>query len=113
MPSSVADLVVLDTLSKLQAHGHGLFGYCRPCQRHFDVPIPVLIAARGTDNRQPRGRHAAGKVRKTPPPRDGDSHHGPQQSLISGPPVRRRPSRLTDRRHQFISGSYTTAFSRR
>ena len=50
MPSTVADLIVLDTLGKLQAHGHGLSGYCRPCRRHFDVPILVLIAARGTDS---------------------------------------------------------------
>jgi hypothetical protein len=29
MPSSAADLIVLDTLGKLHAHGHGLNGYCR------------------------------------------------------------------------------------
>jgi hypothetical protein len=35
---------------KLHADGHGLFGYCRSCDRHFDVPLPVLIAARSTDS---------------------------------------------------------------
>ena len=40
----------LDTLGKLHAHGHGLFGYCRRCDRHFDVPLPTLIAARGADS---------------------------------------------------------------
>jgi hypothetical protein len=32
--------IVLDTIGKLHAHGHGLFGYCRRCDRHFDVPPP-------------------------------------------------------------------------
>jgi hypothetical protein len=44
---SNADRIVLDTLGKLHAHDHGLFGYCRNCDRHFDVPLPALIAARG------------------------------------------------------------------
>jgi hypothetical protein len=29
MASPAADLIVLDTLGKLHAHGHGLNGYCR------------------------------------------------------------------------------------
>jgi hypothetical protein len=29
MPSPAADLIVLDTLGKLYAHGHGLSGHCR------------------------------------------------------------------------------------
>jgi len=47
---SNADRITLDTLGKLQAHGHGLNGYCRRCQRHFAVPLPVLIVARGADS---------------------------------------------------------------
>ena len=47
---SNADRIVLDTLGKLHAHRHGLFGYCRRCDRHFDVPLPALIAARGADS---------------------------------------------------------------
>jgi len=43
-------LLVLDTLGKLHAHGHGLRGYCRGCQRHFDVPLPALIAVRRADS---------------------------------------------------------------
>jgi hypothetical protein len=50
MPSPAADLIVLDTIGKLHAHGHGLNGYCRPCRRFFKVPMPVLIAARGADS---------------------------------------------------------------
>ena len=50
MPSPAADLVVLGTIGKLYAHGHGLSGYCRPCRRYFRVPMPVLIAARGADS---------------------------------------------------------------
>jgi hypothetical protein len=50
MPSPAADLIVLDTLGKLYAHGHGINGYCRPCRRFFRVPMPVLIAARGADS---------------------------------------------------------------
>jgi hypothetical protein len=37
MPSPLADLIVLDTLGKLRAHGHGIGGYCLVCQRIFDV----------------------------------------------------------------------------
>jgi hypothetical protein len=51
MPSPAADTIVLDTLGKLYAHGHGLSGYCRPCRRFFRVSMPVLIAARGADSR--------------------------------------------------------------
>ncbi len=29
--------IILDTLGKLHAHGHGLFGYCRRCDRQFPV----------------------------------------------------------------------------
>ena len=47
---SNADRITLDTLGKLHAHRHGLFGYCRTCDRHFDVPLPALIAARGADS---------------------------------------------------------------
>jgi hypothetical protein len=47
---SNADRIVLDTLCKLHAHGHGLFGYCRTYNRHFDVPLPALIVARGADS---------------------------------------------------------------
>jgi hypothetical protein len=43
-------LIVLDTLGKLHAHGHGLNGYCRPCRRFLPVPMPALIAARGADS---------------------------------------------------------------
>jgi hypothetical protein len=50
MASPAADLIVLDTLGKLYAHGHGLTGYCRPCRRYFRVPMPLLIAARGGDS---------------------------------------------------------------
>ena len=50
MASPAADLIVLDTLGKLYAHGHGLNGYCRPCRRFFLVPTLVLVAARGADS---------------------------------------------------------------
>jgi hypothetical protein len=50
MASPAADLIVLDTLGKLYAHGYGLNGYCRPCRRFFHVPMPSLIAARGADS---------------------------------------------------------------
>jgi hypothetical protein len=50
MPSSAADLIVLDTLGKLRAHGHGLNGYCRACRRYFNVAMPALIAARGPES---------------------------------------------------------------
>jgi hypothetical protein len=50
MPSPAAELIVLDTIGKLYAHGHGLSGYCRPCRRFFLVPMLVLIAARRADS---------------------------------------------------------------
>ena len=50
MASPAADLIVLDTLGKLYAHGHGINGYCRTCRRYFCVPMPLLIAARGADS---------------------------------------------------------------
>ena len=50
MPSPAADLIVLDTIGKLYAHGHGLSGYCRPCRRYFLVPMTLLIATRGPDS---------------------------------------------------------------
>jgi len=43
-------LLVRDALGKLDAHGHGLCGYCSACDRHSKVPMPVLIAARGADS---------------------------------------------------------------
>ena len=48
--SPAAYLIVLDTLGKLHAHGHGLNGYCRGCGRRFGVPMPFLMAARGSDS---------------------------------------------------------------
>jgi hypothetical protein len=50
LASPAVDLVVLDTIGKLRARGHGLGGHCRPCRRFFHVPMPVLIAARGADS---------------------------------------------------------------
>jgi hypothetical protein len=47
---AAADLIVLDTLGKLDAHGYGLTGYGRSCRRYFGVPMPVLIAARCADD---------------------------------------------------------------
>jgi len=47
MSSPASGLAVLDTLGKLYAHGHGLFGYSRTCGRHFTMPMLALIAARG------------------------------------------------------------------
>jgi hypothetical protein len=49
MLSPAAYLIVLDTLGKLHAHGHGLNGYCRGCGRRFGVPMPFPMAARGFD----------------------------------------------------------------
>jgi hypothetical protein len=49
MASPAADLIVLDTLGKLHAHGHGLGGIARVCRLLFRVPMPAIIAARGTD----------------------------------------------------------------
>jgi hypothetical protein len=50
MRPSAADLVVLDTLANLHAHGHGLNGYCRSCGRFYNVPMATLIAVRGADS---------------------------------------------------------------
>ena len=44
------DLIVIDTLGKLYAHGHGVGGYCRDCRRLFSVSIVVLIRERGADS---------------------------------------------------------------
>jgi len=76
---SNAHRIVLDTLGKLHAHGHGLFGWCRKCDRHFDVPLPALIAARGADSPVVRMRPlrcaACGgrdtEIRITAPPKGG------------------------------------------
>jgi hypothetical protein len=38
MASPATDLIALDTLGKLRAHGHGLGGNCRSCRRHYGVP---------------------------------------------------------------------------
>jgi hypothetical protein len=37
MPSPLADMIVLDTLGKLYARGHGVGGHCRACRRLFSV----------------------------------------------------------------------------
>ena len=47
---STANRIVLDALGKLNAHDQGLFGYCRSCDRHNNVPLPALIAAGGDDS---------------------------------------------------------------
>lgn len=44
------ELTVLDTLGKLYAYGHGLFGYCKVCPRAFIVSMPALIRERGGDS---------------------------------------------------------------
>ena len=49
MPSPLADLIVLDTLGKLYAHGHGIGGYCLDCRRLFAVSLTVLMLERGRD----------------------------------------------------------------
>jgi hypothetical protein len=50
MPSPAADLVVLDTIGKLYAHGHGLNGYCRTCRRYFGASMSAPIAMRGANS---------------------------------------------------------------
>ena len=50
MASPAADLIVLDTIGKLYAHGHGINGYCRTCRRYFRVPMSVLVTGRGADS---------------------------------------------------------------
>jgi hypothetical protein len=42
-----ADLVVLDTLGKLYAHGHGLIGYCRTHQLTYASMLDVDSSERG------------------------------------------------------------------
>jgi hypothetical protein len=46
MASAAADLIVIDTLRKLYARGHGLAGRCRMRRRSVAVPMPVPTAAR-------------------------------------------------------------------
>lgn len=55
--------IVLDTLGKLYAHGHGLDGWCLDCagrylpaapatervRSSFDIDMPALISERGTE----------------------------------------------------------------
>jgi hypothetical protein len=60
---SNADRIVLDTRGTLHAHSHGLFGWCRKCDGHVEVPVPAIIAARGamcSIPAIPEGRRAAG-----------------------------------------------------
>jgi hypothetical protein len=42
---------VLDTIGKLYAHGHGLFGYCKVCQRACIVSMVALVRERVGDSR--------------------------------------------------------------
>src|ERR1700736_6367003 len=42
-------LIVLDTLSKLEEHVHGIGGYCLDRRRLFNASPPVLILERGRD----------------------------------------------------------------
>jgi hypothetical protein len=49
MHRPAADLIVIDTLGRLYAHGYELTGYCRVCRRYLRVPMLALIAARGAD----------------------------------------------------------------
>jgi hypothetical protein len=55
---SARDFIVLDTLGKLYAHGHGIGDYCLDCRRLFNVSMAVLTLERGRDCRT---------VRMTPP----------------------------------------------
>jgi hypothetical protein len=48
---SARDSIVLDTLGKLYARGHGIGGYCLACQRVFAASLPALIKERGGDAR--------------------------------------------------------------
>jgi hypothetical protein len=41
------DLIRLDTLGKLYAHGHGIAGYCLTCQRLFAVDMVEFLRERG------------------------------------------------------------------
>ena len=47
---SDAQRIILDTLRQAPRARPRLFGYSRRCDRHFDVPVPALIAARGADS---------------------------------------------------------------
>jgi hypothetical protein len=49
--ASARGFIVLDTLGKLYAHGHGIGSYCLVCQRVFLVLLPSLITERGGDAR--------------------------------------------------------------
>jgi hypothetical protein len=40
----------LDTLGKLQQHGHGIGGYCLICRKLFAVDMAALVAERGADS---------------------------------------------------------------
>ena len=44
------DLIVIDTLGKLYAHGHGVGGYCRDCRRLFSVSMAALIHERSAES---------------------------------------------------------------
>jgi hypothetical protein len=46
MPSPLADLIVLNTLSMLAGHGYGVGGYCLDCRRLFAVSLTVLTLER-------------------------------------------------------------------
>ena len=56
-------MIVLDTIGKLDRHGHGMFGWCGRCATlyrpergpsnppaSFDIDLPALIAERGADH---------------------------------------------------------------
>jgi hypothetical protein len=43
-------VLVLDTLAKLHAHGHGVGGYCRSCRRLFSISMPDLMRDRGANS---------------------------------------------------------------
>jgi hypothetical protein len=48
--SPAPDLIVIDTLGKLAAHGHGVGGYCRDCRGLFSVSMPALIHERRAES---------------------------------------------------------------
>jgi hypothetical protein len=50
-PTQITSSIVLDTLGKLHARGHGVGGYCLACQRVFSVSLPALIKERGGDSK--------------------------------------------------------------
>ena len=41
--------IVPDTLSKLRAFGHGLWGWCYNCAGLFDIDVPALVREHGAD----------------------------------------------------------------